>query len=139
MLTTPGMCKYCGCTAPETWLDAEHTRCSGCLDKLSESELSEYVTCELKLAGDNTITIELTAQDILQVVANLQLGLRHPLVKGTTSAQRAERAIDQWREMLVTELALAGLAEMIRRGADPRHDVIASEPIAAVKPPFRLN
>lgn len=136
MLITPGMCKYCGCTAPETWLDAEHTYCSGCLDKLTDSELLAYVVEELRLAGDNTITIELTAQDVLHVVANLQLGLRHPAVKGTRSAQHAERAIDQWRAIL-TELALVGLAEMIRRGADPRHDV--SESIAAAKPPFRLN
>lgn len=137
MLITPGMCKYCNCTAPETWLDAEHTYCAGCLDKLNATELLALVATELKLAGDNAISIELTAQDVLHVVAHLQLGMRHPAVQGTASAQRAQQAIDQWCQMLTTELALVGLAEMLRRGADPRHDV--SEPLADAKPPFRLN
>lgn len=67
-----------------------------------------------------SITMEISMQDLLIVISQIQLALRRPANAGP-SAERARAILDDW--LNAVEQVEPFVANMLRRGNDPRFDV----------------
>lgn len=90
--------------------------------KLSESELLEALTAEMRSLHANRIgmRLEIEPSVAFSVVAMCQLGLRHPQAGAGAGANRVREFIEYARAKF--EPFAPAVSEAIRRGDDSAHD-----------------
>lgn len=124
-----GICKYCHCTMehpcltpePCSWVNEEQTICTTCLPRMTEEELLHANALDHQEAAGHPLPLLVSSVGLSTLVGLIQLGLRHSELPPFTR-DFGESFVAQVVEHLL-DLQLFSLAELVRRGADPAHDV----------------
>ena len=86
--------------------------------QMNNKELQSAARAELEIFGNNTNAYTFTIMELLQIIGQLQLALRHPKNHGPST--QAARYFIGWADgHLVGQPALR---EVIRRGFEPSQD-----------------
>ena len=130
-----GVCKYCRCTMecpclvggePCSWVNQEQMVCTECLPQMSEQELLHANALDHEEAAGHLLPLLVSSVGLSALVGFVQLGLRHPELPPFTR-DFGEFFVAQIVEHLL-DLQLFSLAELVRRGGDPAHDVLRPAP-----------
>lgn len=142
------VCKYCGCTDSRPcaipagdgrlqacfWINEDQPICSACLSRMSPEDLLEAMAIDHQRAGGAELSVIFDSAQLCAIVGLVQLALRHPNIPPFTRDLGAT-FVAQVAEYL-SGCNLFVLAELIRRGGDPAHDVVVSP--AAAEPQSKI-
>lgn len=82
---------------------------------IGESALQDRILAEARQLATQQITVSMSLPELWQLMAHIQLGLKHPATRKSISARQVRALIDVWTVMLEAQGAPA-MAEALRRG-----------------------
>lgn len=142
-----GVCKYCSCTDSRPcaipdgegqlhacfWINEEQPICSACLSRMSPEDLLEATTIDHQRAEGAQLPVVFESLPLCTIVGLVQLALRHPNTPPFTRDLGATFVAEVTAHLI--DCNLFALAELMRRGGDPAHDV---GPPAAAEPQSKI-
>lgn len=81
----------------------------------SDDVLLERIVAEGRKLATQQVTVSMSLPELWQLMAHVQLGLKHPATRKSLSAQTMRAMVDVWTVVLEAHGAPA-MAEALRRG-----------------------